>query len=45
MENIRKKKTFVNWTKKIWPNYKLHLLSLIKVQSSPLNFDRFNLVL
>jgi hypothetical protein len=27
------------------PNYKLHPLSLVKVQFSPLNFDRFNLVL
>ena len=27
------------------PNYKLHPLSLVKVQSSPLSFDRFNLVI
>ena len=26
-------------------NYKLHPLSLVKVQFSPLSFDRFNLVL
>ncbi len=31
--------------KKKRPNFKLHLLSLVKVQFSPLSFDRFNLVL
>jgi hypothetical protein len=29
----------------IRPNFKLHPLSLVKVQFSPLSFDRFNLVL
>ena len=28
-----------------WPNFKLHPLSLVKVQFSTLSFDCFNLVL
>ncbi len=28
-----------------WPNYKLHLLTLVKIQFSPLSFDRVNSVL
>ena len=30
---------------KIWLNYKLHPLSLVKVQFNPLSFDHFNSVL
>ena len=31
--------------KKKGPNYKLHLLTLVKVQFNPLSFDRINSVL
>jgi hypothetical protein len=42
--NLNKFKMF-NKKKKKGPNYKLHLLTLVKVQFNPLNFDRINSVL
>jgi hypothetical protein len=39
------KETRLVFTVLPWPNFKLHPLSLVKVQFSPLSFDRFNLVI
>jgi hypothetical protein len=35
----------ISFKNKNWPKYKLHPLSLVKVQFNTLNFDRFNSVL
>ena len=43
--DVQSDKCEISKKKKNWPNYKLHFLSMVKVQFNPLRFDPFNLVL